>query len=390
MRLRLSNVLILSGDLGDGHKQAAKAIMEASTRLSPDAKVTILDFVELTHPRTHRWLKQLFLGGVKHFPFVYGYLYHKTRNTRTSRVLKRFNLLGLGRLLHWINVHQPDAIICTFPVAAAAVTLLKSSGLIRQPAITVITDYTDHAYWVHPHTDLYLVGSSKVADSLQLKGVDPDRIRVTGIPVRAAFDQMKDTEELRKRHGLSCDRSTILIMGGGYGMISEELISLLRSPLHSESTQWIIVCGHNEELKERLAETLRGSPHKVTITGFVEHIHELMAVSDLLITKPGGLSTSEALAVGLPMLLYRPLPGQEEENATYLTEAGAAVLVPRSSELASSVHQLLACPWMLKRMRKHAVRIRPFRPSAQAWKEIMRLTVAEENPYYRSFAGARK
>jgi processive 1,2-diacylglycerol beta-glucosyltransferase len=384
------NILILSGDLGDGHKQAANAIKEASQLLSPEASVIIEDFVKLTHPRMHRWLKHAFLTGIKSFPFIYGYLYHKTRNTQPSRLLKRFNLLGLGRLLELINSQRPDAIVCTFPVAAAAVSLLKSSGVLSIPSVTVITDYTDHAYWVHPCTDLYLVGSYKVRRSLMNKGVPEEYIRVTGIPIKSAFHCNYDKTEVRKRHGLAPERSTILIMGGGYGMISEELIELLKSPDYSKEWQWIIVCGHNDTLRLSLQETLKESPHRVTITGFVETIHELMASADLLITKPGGLTTSEALAVGLPMLLYRPLPGQEQENAKYLTETGTAELVRRSSDLSSSLKRLLDSPWELKKMRRNAIHIRPFQPGLNAWLETQKLSASKENIYYRSFAGARK
>lgn len=375
-----TKILILSGDFGDGHKQAAYAIKEVAEQCSPHSEIEIVDFVQLSHPRSHRFLKQIFIKSLHHFPLIYGYLYHKTKHNSQILILKHLRVLGLGKLLNKILQHQPETIICTFPVAAAAVSLLKSSGVIHTPLVTVITDHTDHAYWIHPHTDLYLVSTNSVRHSLMNKTVPPENIQVTGIPVRTAFHSSYRLTEVREKCALSPFLTTILVMGGGYGMISSELLDLLKSSKHATSCQWIIVCGHNETLRQKLTEELSQSPHKITITGYVQNIHEYMAAADLLLTKPGGLSTSEALAIGLPMLLYRPLPGQEQENARYLTEIGAAVWVQQADELANTLCQLLDHPHQLKQMRKNVILARPHQPSYMAWRSIQKLTdLSKEN-----------
>lgn len=328
-------ILILTGDLGDGHKQAARALVEAAGLYKPDVPVEVVDFMEWTHPRLHNFNKYCYLQWVKTFPSLYGYLFQKTRNDNSfSHLIKKVRLFGLGRMLKLLMEVRPTVVVSTFPSAAAAMSILKMNGLTDVPTVTVITDHTDHSYWIHPGTDRYIVGSEHVRRALHRFHVSGDRVTVTGIPVRPQFFQTYDRNTLRIRHDLDTAMPTVMVMGGGYGMIGKEFVNLLLSDALPERMQFIIVCGHNTKLRLQLEEDLRGCKHMIRLTGYVDYVHELMAVSDLLITKPGGLTTAEALSLELPMLLYKPLPGQEQDNVDYLLHAGVALLAESETDLA--------------------------------------------------------
>ena len=163
--------------------------------------------------------------------------------------------------------------------------------------MTVLTDYTDHSYWVHPYTDRYLVGAEQVKQRLIRHRVPADRIVVTGIPVRLPFTRTYDRRALRNKYGLDPAIPTVLVMGGGYGLIGRQLPSVLQTAAFSAPVQFILVCGRNDKLRQKLEEELgrAKTPHRIAVTGYVDHVHELMALSDMIVTKPGGITVSEAL-----------------------------------------------------------------------------------------------
>lgn len=374
MRQMRSRVVILSGELGDGHKQAAHALVEASALYEDHVDVQVVDFMSLVSPRLHHVSKYLFVQGLKNFPYVYGFLYKRTRQPNAlSYMLKRCTAYGISRLLHFLNETRPDIVVSTFPMAAAAVSLLKESGAIHMPSVTVVTDHTDHSYWLHHSTDHYIVGSEFVRHSLARSGIADHRMSVTGIPIRSQFYQSFNRQLLRKKHGLLLDRPTLLLMGGGHGMMSHDLINMLKSEQLADPLQIIIVCGHNDSLRRQLSHTLHGSKHHIVLTGYVDYVHELMALSDLIITKPGGLTTSEAIALNLPMLLYRPLPGQEQDNARCLVKMGVAVMAKHETDLLQQLKMLLAEPHILGNMRENAAHYAEDQSALKAWEAIMQV-----------------
>ncbi|AZH29628.1 glycosyltransferase [Paenibacillus sp. M-152] len=349
--IKREKLLILSGALGDGHMQAAKAILEASVLYKQG--VEVVDFMQWIHPRMHVVERYCFLQWVKHFPSSYGYMYQKTRTDSTlTFFLKHFLTTSLQRLLKLLNEEQPTLIVSTFPLASAAISLLKEKGMTDLPAATVITDHSDHSYWIHPFTDLYLVGSEGVRAALQRKGVADHKIAVTGIPVRPSYSQTNNKDRLREKLALPLDAFVVLVMGGGCGIIDKSFIEQMQSDSFPPNVQFVIVCGRNVKLLNRLHEAL-GDRDNVMLTGFLEGIHEWMASADVLITKPGGLTTSEALALQLPMLLLEPQMGQEKDNASYLIQAGVAYLCQIDS-LQDQLQRLVQQPSLMEEMRENA------------------------------------
>lgn len=364
-------VLMLTGALGDGHVQAAKAVKETIGSLDPDAETTLVDFLEVVHPRIHELERFCFVQGVKHFPSVYTLLYQKTRNdNRWSGLITPFRPATLLRLRQLIEAERPDVVVSTFPPASAALSQLKKRNMTDVPTLTIITDHSDHSLWIHPHTDLYLVASLEVGAALQRKGVPVRKIAVTGIPIRPDFHRSLHREGIRVKLGLAPSSFVVLVMGGGCGMIRQTVIDQVRERHWPADTEFVFICGRNAKLQQRLTEQFRGIGN-VTVQGFVRNIHEWMAAADVLVTKPGGLTTSEALAVRLPMILIDPKLGQERDNADYLVKKGAAV-VCRSDELDGWLKAFMQNPGALRSMGKNAEKISRRHAAVQAVCQIMR------------------
>jgi processive 1,2-diacylglycerol beta-glucosyltransferase len=385
-------ILLLTGSLGDGHIQAANAITEAAQLYWPEAEIVTVDFMEWVHPHLYSVGQFCYMQWIKNLPSMYGYLYRKTRtDNKWSSLFKRIRSFRTQRMQELLQNIRPTKVVSTFPGAAAAMSFLRSSGLTDVPTATVITDYTDHSYWIHPFTDRYLVGAEHVKEALLKYRVPAFQIEVTGIPIRQSFSKYYDRDQLRVKHGLLPSQPVVLVMGGGCGLIGNELISQLQRDGLSEKVQFVIVCGRNKKLQSMLKEELQRlkgtgiDPNNYRITGYVNDVHELMALSDLIVTKPGGLTVSEALSLEVPMLLFKPLPGQEQANAAYLVGAGVALEASNQSELTELIQQALANGSYLKHMRKAAQQISRKHSAANALQAIM----AMENVFTSNQNGGR-
>lgn len=348
-------ILILTGSLGEGHNQASKAIVESAKRNYPHIRVKVIDYMELTHPKLHIAGQYFFVQWMKHFPSVYGYLFQKTREENTLiHMLKHLGTFSLHKLGTMIEEEKPSVVVSTFPPAAAGMSMLKAMGFTKIPAVTVITDHTDHSYWIHSHTDHYMVGSDVVQKALQRKGILGKQISVTGIPVNPIFSQPVDRERLREHFGFRASEQVILIMGGGEGMIDKEITGFIKDRNYPEHIRFMIICGRNMKLYQSLQEEFSGLA-QVTVMGYVDRMHEFMALAELIVTKPGGLTISEALTMERPMLLFKPLPGQEQDNADYLVSIGVAQQA-LAGELQGHLLRILSNPSQLHRMRINAAR----------------------------------
>lgn len=353
-------VLILFGSYGDGHKQVAYALHEAIKQCSPHLESVVLDITKWLHPYLHPINQYFYRQGIVKFPSAYGYLFQKTRKVSPlSLLLKNVLSHGASRILSLLQDVQPSVVVSTFPMAAGIMSKLKTYELTNVPTVTVITDHTDHSYWIHPHTNQYIVGSKSTCRSLVQLGIPNSQITVTGIPIRAEFCQSYDRKSLAVKHGIDPAKPTALVMGGGYGMIGEGLSTILSLKTIMNPMQLIIVCGHNENLRNLLKEKMRTSRHQVLITGYIDYVHELMALSDIMITKPGGVTTFEALAMDLPMILYKPIPGQEQDNARFLVNAGAAVLAEDPQDLTNKLSDTLFNQMLLSNMKLNIKRLHP-------------------------------
>lgn len=334
-------ILIATVTAGAGHLQAAMALEEAWRALRPDdevAKVDLLDHVSRLHRKVY---VQGYVKLVEHAPELWGMVFKKTDNPRLARKLTRlrrgFAERTNKRFVKYLKAFQPDAVLCTHYLPVEIMGHLKGKGF-RPLTVCVVTDFEAHTLWMDPAVDLYCVAAGETRASLVARGAREEDIAVTGIPIAARFSQPAGTAAFRKSQGLRNDLPTLLVLGGGFGMgpVAEILGALDKV---ERPVQVVVVAGRNEELRRELAG--RDHRHPTRVLGFVTNMHEWMAVADLILTKPGGLTTSEALALGKPLFILNPIPGQEAANSDFLLERGAAVKVNRVEDVPYRLDQLL-------------------------------------------------
>jgi processive 1,2-diacylglycerol beta-glucosyltransferase len=318
--VRKKRVLLLSEGFGSGHTQAAQAISIGLRRLSTTVRTRVLELGAFQHPTIAPWIFSAYRKTVTSQPKLYGMLYKhqykKSLNPITSMALHRLFYNSTAEIIRQL---RPDMIVCTHPFPSAVVSRLKRSGL-SVPLCTVITDYDAHGTWIDPAVNKYLVSTEEVKGKLIGRGVPASIIEVTGIPVHPDFYGPSDKAEIRAQFGLQ-EMPTVLFMGGGWGLLNnEELIH--HANRYRDKIQLIYCLGSNEKFRQKLLEDPRIQHPNVHVLGYTKEIGKLMDVSDILVTKPGGMTCTEGLAKGIPMLFYSPIPGQEEENLQYFVENG--------------------------------------------------------------------
>ncbi|UOF91081.1 1,2-diacylglycerol 3-glucosyltransferase [Fodinisporobacter ferrooxydans] len=360
----IRKVLILSAEYGEGHQQAALAMKEAFMQADSSIQVEIVDYLQMVNPLLNSVTRYCLIQSVRYAPSLYGYFYNRTGKLKSSsRIQTYLNQLGIDELEQYIHDFKPDIVISTFPAPAGVMSVLKERGLTNVPTATVITDYAIHNQWIHPFTDMYFVGSEYVRRGLIARGVSEQKIYVTGIPIRSSFAAPLKKMELIQKYKLDPNLPTVLLMGGSYGVLSditsigEELLKFAR-PI-----QVLIVCGRNEKLYSHFQKRSDDASNLARIFGFTHKINELMAISDLIITKAGGLTVSESLAMELPMLLYRPIPGQEQQNSKFLVQSQVALLAKTRNQVSDHLHTLLQAETadILQTMKKNMKRLKkPF------------------------------
>jgi len=346
------DVVILSARYGAGHWQAAGAVREAMQAVFPGRDPLLLDYMDLVNPALNRTIQSLYLASIKHFPGGYGWFYRTTSTIPPDSPFQSLlNSLGREQLARLVAATTPRAIISTFPTQAGVLSDMRRLGQCAIPALTVITDNTVHSQWVHPYTDMYCVSSPEVAAHLAARGVPAARIATTGIPVRQAFTRPLDRAEVLRRHRFDPALPVVLVMSGAFGALGGvneacRILTHMNRPL-----QLVVVAGRDRQLARHLQRVVAHYPYPVHVFGYVEFIAELMTVADVLVTKAGGVTTAEALAIGLPVIIFRPIPGQEEANADYLCDHGAAMSARNTEELRLACDRLLADADLRREMR---------------------------------------
>lgn len=354
-------ILVLSASVGAGHLRAAEAVELALRRLDPTATVQNLDVLELTNTAFRRLYGRAYLDLVNRAPQVLGYFYDlldqaPSPRHRRDRLRLLVEKLNLRRLLKFLRAEQWDVIVNTHFLPAEMIAALRRQGEIGTPQLTATTDFETHRLWVNQPCDRYFTATEEGAAYLRHWGVPAGDVVVTGIPIHPAFSEPKDQSECRRRFGLADDRPVVLQLAGGFGVGPIE--QLFRAILDIETPlELVTVTGRNEELKTRLAAIEPPPRHSAHVLGFTTEMDSLLAAADLVVSKPGGLTTSEALARGTPMAIVNPIPGQESRNSDFLLENGAAVKINNVATLPYKLGQLLAAPDRLAALTANAKRL---------------------------------
>ena len=361
----LKRILVLSASAGAGHIRAAQAIERAFAEIGDETgerrEVHHLDILNYTNKVFRHLYSKAYIDLVNKMPEVPGWFYDKLdkpwKNERRRLALDKLNTRPLVKLL---REHQPDLIVCTHFLPAEIVSWLKAKERLSSRQVIIVTDFDVHAMWLVHHYERYFVALDEARVYLEALGIPPQKITVSGIPIDPVFARSKDKQEMRIRHGLAADRLTILLSAGSFGVGSVDALIAALMPLQHRA-QVVAICGRNEELKERLsrqaARLKQDAMVLVKAFGYTKEMDELMTASDIVLGKPGGLTTCEALAKGLAFAIVNPIPGQEERNSDHLLEAGVGIRCNNLPTLAYKMDHLLANPGRLAAMQANARRM---------------------------------
>lgn len=398
MRNAAHKLMILTSRFGEGHWMVTQALKGQLERLG--VQVAVVDLMAEAHPMMDAMFRFLFAQSQTMSQYgihYYGWSYYSTRRIERTHPLVRTGFtLGKRKLKQLLVEHRPNGIISTFPY-------FDVSSVVRQmnkhiPTFTVITDYDLHHRWILSTTDRYYVATYDLAEQMIHSGINPDLVQVSGIPIRDEFEnQPADpiahqgqspvdlySEAMYRKYGLNSNLRTTLIISGGLGTqaISSRFLRLLETiPNH----QIVIVCGRNERRKLELEAKFIHADH-VHVFGYVTEIHELMSCADAMLTKAGGVTLTEALALQVPLFISRPQPGQERENAKYFARQGAAIVVQQDTELAMRLCDAYNQPALLKSMKRSMASLSRPHAAQRIAADILN-TISTERPYSLLLAG---
>jgi processive 1,2-diacylglycerol beta-glucosyltransferase len=357
----LKRALILSASSGNGHVRAAQALEKSFAQVQLAEEVVHIDALKYTSFMLRNVYSKGYAEVVNNAPAVMGWLYDfADKPWKDERERLAFDRLNTIPLAKFIVGYKPELIVCTHFLPAEIVSWLLCRKKIKSYHAIVVTDFDAHAMWLCRHYDRYFTAIEETSNYLQYIGVPKAKLSVEGIPIDPVFDEEKDKIAMRKKIGLDLDKPTVLISSGGFGFgPMEQVIKAMQQVKHP--LQVLSMCGKNEKLKtklEQLAQRLPAdSPLSIFPMGYTQQMDEYMSAADILLGKPGGLTTSEALAKGLVFVVVNPIPGQEERNSDHLLEEGVGIRCNNLPTLAYKLDKLLDDPNGMRSKQENAKRL---------------------------------
>lgn len=357
----MTRILILYASLGSGHISAAKALRQAFSHF-PGVDVQIEDALEHASPILREALTTVYERLSERAPRLYRVIYEGSdvedleESINDNLLFAKIERPFLKDLERLVKDSHSDAIICVQQIPSRLLQLLDREGELPQPHYVVVTDVMAHSTWINPGVEGYFLPSDLTAEVLIQRGVDPSLVHVTGIPVKLELSQPKSKQEMRLRHQLPAEDAVITLFGGGLQTkrVRTIVTKLLESPVSGEL---VVVAGRNEALLEKLEDVSHGATLRLRKLGMIDYVDDLVVASDLVITKAGGLITSEVLARETPMIIIDPFPGQEEWNADVVAAMGAGIQLRLPSMVPPAVMHLLNQPEQMAFMRQQAKKI---------------------------------
>ncbi len=337
------NILFFTISAGEGHNQVANTLAEELFEVDKNNKIEIIDAFNYINPKLHKVLMEVYIKSIKYMPELYSFFYKKTTESDSSfydigeLLNKAFVSRKINRLL---LSFKPDVIICTHPIPIEALCMLKRKNKIKTPILTTLTDYTLHSAWLKKDIDYYIISSEILKYELEHWQIPVEKCKFFGIPVRKAFYEKQNRQEICNELDLK-NTFTALIMGGGLGLgnITDTLDYLVCNKL---DIQIVVIAGKNKDLYNNLKAKYNKDNNldNVRIYGYMSDIHKIMSISDVIITKPGGLTVAEAITKELPIIITCNLPGQEERNAEFILNNGIGMVATSPHSLISSINIL--------------------------------------------------
>jgi processive 1,2-diacylglycerol beta-glucosyltransferase len=369
-------IIVLYSTGGMGHKKAAMALLEAFKAKTDDIEVKAIDSLEYGNKFYNFLYKDMYVYLMSRGKLLWGLLYNFSNLPLVDKVTRGFRekteLSNLGKLDDVLSEENADAIIATHFILPNIAGFLKRKKELRSKLYTVITDNGPHSFWLSDYMDKFFVGSELAKNETLKRGIPETKITVTGIPVMKEFSGSFNRVELEEKYKIDKNKKTIFLLSGGYGVGPlEKMLNALNNC--GTDIQAIVVCGHNEKVYKEIESMRKKLKYPVILFGFTDKVAELMAVSDLMITKAGGISTTEALNARLPMILFASIPGQETWNEKLLISAGAAIKAERVEDLSSISDRILLSEDVNQSVREGIDKIR----KPYAAREIVDIVIKE-------------
>ena len=359
----MKKVIIFYASYGGGHLNAAKSIQECIINNYKDIDVELIDCMKYVNITIEKITTAAYREMAKKAPWAWGRIYNDSQKGPLAHISSRSNKIMAIKLLKLLREKTPDLIISTHPFGSQMCSYLKRKGKITSKIATIMTDFAPHDQWLvgSDYTDYFFVAHYKMKQYLMSKNIDEEKIFDTGIPISNRFLLNFNSEEILKDLNFEKDKKTILFFGGGeFGLGKTKTVEIFECfvKLFPE-TQIIGVAGKNEKMKNAFTKIVEENhrENNIRILEFTNKVPEFMSISDLVVTKPGGLTTSESLASSLPMVIINPIPGQEEENAEFLEENGIAIWVKKNDNPYEKLKNLFTDSSILKNMKENTKKL---------------------------------
>lgn len=357
------NILIFYASYGGGHLNAAKSINEYLQKNYNDLHVELIDCMKYINKTIEKVTTKAYTEMAKKAPWAWGRIYSDAQKGPLAHITSRSNKFMAIKLLKLLREKQPDLIISTHPFGSQMCSYLKRKGKIHAKIATIMTDFAPHDQWLvgSDFTDYYFVAHDNMKKYLMDKGISSKNIFVTGIPLSNRFLKSYDKKEILKELNLEIDKKTILFFGGGeFGLGKTRTIEIFENFVkYCTDMQIIAIAGKNEKMKHAFDNIVSKYDRKnnIIVFEYTSQVPEFMSISDLVVTKPGGLTTTESLASELPMVIINPIPGQEEENAKFLVENGIAIWIKKEDNVQKILENLFLNPETLENMRQNTKKL---------------------------------
>jgi len=352
----LNRILILSASVGNGHTTAAESLKKAFEINGLAREIRHEDVLKFTNPLFRRLYEKAYIDLVNNMPEVLGWMYDQLDEPwKNEKRRLFFDKLNTQPFVKMVREYKPDCIVCTHFLPSEIVSDLKAKQKLDCPQAVVVTDFDMHALWLCRNYEHYFVALDETRAYLETLGFPSEKITVSGIPIDPVFSQPKPKLAMREKYALAPEIPTVILSLGGFGVGRiDALLDALRTI--RRPVQILAMCGRNEELRKRLESAAKtDSGVRIIPVGYTKAMDEYMSASDLIVGKPGGLTTCEALAKGLVFVIVNPIPGQEERNSDHLLENGAAIRANNPATLGYKIEQLLSDPERLNVMRRNAL-----------------------------------
>lgn len=350
-------VLILYAKVGNGHLKASEAIKDEIKNKYPDSTIYFEDGLEYSGALTNKMIIKGYANLVKYMPGTYGKMYYSSDTKQRSMIDEAYKIINRYltiRLKKMIRQTSPDVIISTHPFITRMCSYLKRKGKTNARLMTILTDYGVHNMWVDnsQYIDKICVATQEMKeDCIEEYNLEPSKVEVTGIPCSERFLKPMNKEEILSELGLKDTTTFLFFAGGGLGLGDSE--DILEDMLSSKKDfQLIVVSGKNEKQKKRFEKMVKDSNKKIVVLGYTDKVPELMNIATAVITKPGGLTSTECLVMRKPMLIINPIPGQEEQNAVYFSNNGTALIINEATKLSHVIEIIVNKPRRVEQMRE--------------------------------------